>query len=349
MRILFRAALAVVAGALPALGIASGASATPHPAAGFGHVTSSHAAPSSRGYRPELSVARIPFRASSVRPTATHNWFSPDFRSNAKKIYVSDAVNNVVDIFNVTGTLIGVLSGFSQPQGLAVDRQGNLYIADTNNSQIAVYDSGGQKEAPLADPGEYPVGVDVADNGTVGVTNICSVPSCGQGNIVYYAKGATQPTGTCDVAAYLVRVYFGGYDKEGNFFADGINASGQTEVVECLKGSSTPITTDVSGVQYPGGVMIHLVDGDLNVTDQNLQETDRFAVPGFSLVGQVKYNGVVDPVQPNPDKGNHFIWVPDAGTSNVYVYPYPTGGNPLLTIPIAGQPIGVAVFPRGDQ
>ncbi len=78
-------------------------------------------------------------------------------QATATKIFVSDAANNVVNIYNTKGKQLGQLTGFSQPQGLASDAKGNLYVADTNNSQILVY-APPYKKAPkkLADPGYFP-------------------------------------------------------------------------------------------------------------------------------------------------------------------------------------------------
>ncbi|MGA8325001.1 MAG: hypothetical protein WB757_02875, partial [Candidatus Cybelea sp.] len=90
---------------------------------------------------------------------------------NAKggaSVIVSDASDNVVDIFNAAGKQTAQLTGFSQPQGLALDTAGNLYVADTGNSRIQVYAAGyNGTPTTINDPGESPVSVTVDSKGNL--------------------------------------------------------------------------------------------------------------------------------------------------------------------------------------
>ena len=93
------------------------------------------------------------------------------------EIFVSDAENNVVNIYNTSGKLLGQIVGLSEPQGIAADGRANLYVVDTANSAVQIYAPPYNKPPKtLADPGEYPAGVAVTYNGEfVAVTNIISV------------------------------------------------------------------------------------------------------------------------------------------------------------------------------
>src|ERR1700760_1659972 len=97
-----------------------------------GNVAPSAAAPQSSQsvsvLRPDVAVLR-----SNHAATAFVNK-DIDAKSGGASVIVSDASNNVVDIFNEAGKQLAQLTGFSQPQGLGLDSAGNLYVADTNNS-----------------------------------------------------------------------------------------------------------------------------------------------------------------------------------------------------------------------
>ena len=108
-----------------------------------------------------------------------------------ESIVVSDASNNVVDVFNAAGTLTATLTGFSQPQGLALDAEGNLYVADTNNSRIQVYAAGFDgTPTTINDQGEAPVSIAIDNNDNIAVTNIIST-SDGPGSVSFFTKGGT--------------------------------------------------------------------------------------------------------------------------------------------------------------
>ncbi|MBD5656612.1 MAG: hypothetical protein IAI50_15745, partial [Candidatus Eremiobacteraeota bacterium] len=182
---------------------------------------------------------------------------------------VSDAENNVVDIFNSSGKLIAQLSNFSEPQGLASDIDGNLYIADTSNSQIQIYAAGFKGKATiLADPNQYPVGVDSFNRGQfVAVTNIIST-SGGAGSVIIYKDGKA---GKAISSTSFARIYFCAFDATGNLYIDGENAEGIAVVGE-IAGATTggaKIATLSAGnsIAFVGGVQV-TTTGDIAIGDQ---------------------------------------------------------------------------------
>ena len=307
----------------------------------------------STAFHPERSVAYRHVDSSLLHPIAPgHSWRQQGGAKDEKAVYVSDAGANVVDIFDKKGRQTGQLTGFSQPQGIAVDDQGNLYVADTNNQAIEVFPPGATTPSKiLKDPNGYPSSVDVALDGTVGITNVCSAPSCGQGDVEFYASGSTSPTSKCDVSALIARSYFGGFDKSGNFYADGMTASGSFALVECAAGSSTAARTAFvfASNGFGGGVFCHQIEGFINVTDQANAETERMDPSTGKLQKPVIYTGLDDPIQPAPDDSNQIINVPNGSQTArvVNVYPYPKGKKVKSQIAGFSQPVGVAVFPRG--
>lgn len=79
-------------------------------------------------------------------------------------VYVTDTFNNVVDAFDASGALVatfgsgGQLNGsttpagsLSSPCGVAVDSDGDVYVADQGNNRIWIFDSAGNYRGRIAD------------------------------------------------------------------------------------------------------------------------------------------------------------------------------------------------------
>ncbi|MBD5654516.1 MAG: hypothetical protein IAI50_04970, partial [Candidatus Eremiobacteraeota bacterium] len=117
--------------------------------------------------------------------------FMTEDATKGGSVFVSDAVNLSVDIFSSAGKETGsITANLSEPQGLTTDKAGNLYLANTGDSNILVY-AKGYKGTPVTipDAGQYPVGVAVDADGNIGVTNIIST-SDGAGSVSFIAKAA---------------------------------------------------------------------------------------------------------------------------------------------------------------
>jgi sugar lactone lactonase YvrE len=106
-------------------------------------------------------------------------------------VYVSDTWNHRVQKFAADGKPIKMWGQYGQPvpevpeskssfwgpRGIAVDAQGRVYVADTGNKRIVVFDSDGNYLTEFGtagmDPGQFdePVGVAIGPDGTVYVTD----------------------------------------------------------------------------------------------------------------------------------------------------------------------------------
>ncbi|MEO7201706.1 MAG: hypothetical protein ABIZ82_03840, partial [Candidatus Tumulicola sp.] len=68
--------------------------------------------------------------------------------ARTKTFWISDAGDNVVQIFTFpSGTYLGSApgppEGFSEPQGMCSDKNGNVFVANTENSKIDEYSGDG--------------------------------------------------------------------------------------------------------------------------------------------------------------------------------------------------------------
>lgn len=271
-------------------------------------------------------------------------------QATGTKIFVSDAADNVVNIYNTKGKLLGQLTGFSQPQGLATDGKGNLYVADTSNSQIQVFAppyTGSSKK--WSDPGQYPAGVAVSYDGKyLAVTNIITTAG-GPGSVTLYKHGKAGPTiSNTDFA----RAYFCAFDDHGSLFVDGSNSSGVVEIGEIAHltngGKKWKTLTYSQSISFPGGVQVTTGD-TIAIDDQLGPSVYTFKPPvGGSLgspIATTPLTGSSDPVTFAFTKNNKDLWTADAGLASSNEFAYPAGGSPVATISVGGQPIGVAIVP----
>jgi hypothetical protein len=238
---------------------------------------------------------------------------------NAKggaSIIVSDASNNVVDIFNAAGKQTAQLTGFSQPQGLALDKAGNLYVADTKNSRIQVYVAGFTgTPATINDPGESPASVSIDSKGNLGVANILTTGS-GPGSVSFFNKGGTLLTTLSNANFY--KVIFDAFDDEGDLYIDGTNASGAFvagEVVGGVSGKAISILTTGNSIGYPGGIAISST-GKIALDDQENVSIFTYNAPVKGSLGMpiatTPLTGAGDPISFAFTGTNKHIWVADA-------------------------------------
>ncbi len=271
-----------------------------------------------------------------------------------KEIFLSDAVNNVVNIYNSSGKQLAQLTGFSEPQGLATDSKGNLYVADTNNSRILVYAPPyTKKPKKLADPGYYPAGVSVVTIGTdtfVAASNICSAPDCTRGGFRIFKNGKAQKALR---SSTIYRVYFLAFDAAGNVYADGQDSDGNVVVGELANATSSGKTfkalTTNNMIGFPGGVQV-TTTGKIAVNDQDFASVYTYNAPKNGSLGSPKttvLTGSGDAVTFAFTATNKDLWTADAFNEATLEFKYPAGGSALhsISVPGARELIGVALVP----
>jgi len=208
-------------------------------------------------------------KTPAVHPDHHKSWVSPDVKKAPRIMFVSDYGLGDVYIFTMPGlTLKGTLTGFSGPQGECSDGSGNIWITNTNTSQVFQYSRTGSLLKTINDAGEYPVGCSVNNsNGDVAVSNIINT-SGGPGNIEVFANGSG--TGTPLTNSNQYEYFFPAYDKSGNLYVDGFSNSFFWILSECPSGSTSCHSLSVSGASpfFPGGLNWDRVNSQLVIGDQ---------------------------------------------------------------------------------
>jgi hypothetical protein len=300
------------------------------------------------------TVARI-----SHEPIATASFMDP--RAVGKSlIFVSDAADGVVDIYPQAGKIqkmVGQITGLTQPQGITTDKKGDLYVANTNSSNVLVYAPPytGAPKMTISDAHEFPADVAVSSAGVVAVTNLCNAPRCrlDTGNVVLYAKGSTKSCATVSDSAFnFTRVMFAEFDSTGVLYIDGMNGGYQTSFGLVTGGCGATSITNldyVYTVSFPGGIQIDKA-GNIAFCDQINQVVDTFAPPvngAFgSPVSTTPLTGSTSPLGIAILASGTNLYAADPGGSGfAEEYKYTAGGAAENTIAVGGQPIGIAVTP----
>lgn len=78
-------------------------------------------------------------------------------------VYVTDTMNNRVEIFDAQGNFISTFgkigdgpSQFTRPKGIAIDSDGHIWVIDAVQSQIKVFNKEGQLLIHIGEPGGWP-------------------------------------------------------------------------------------------------------------------------------------------------------------------------------------------------
>jgi hypothetical protein len=299
---------------------------------------------------------QLPIAApGSIGASRAGSWMSPAAKPE-NLLYVSNSQNNTVAVYAWGHTeLVGTLTGFSAPQGLCVDKRGDVFVTDANAAQIVEYTHGGASPiATLSDSGYVPVDCSIdRTTGNLAVANGAGM-SGGPGNVAIYQNASGAPM---LLSAPNFHSYFRcGYDDSGNLYVGGDTSSDSVLVAELPKGGSTFADISLNQTIYSlGGVKW---DGKyLDIEDQEGNDVYQFTISGSagSLQGTVPLGGAPGAVAAVwiPKFGNgqvnaqatHIVGISSLGPSTgaVQYWAYPAGGSPTKAITDAEVPTGVTV------
>lgn len=299
-----------------------------------------------------------------VRPRRDRSWILP----GAKKgplAYISSYSYSTIWIYSwPKGKKVGEIAApvVDEPQGMCVDGSGNVFVANTGAHNILEFARGALKPIQtLDDAGAYPTGCSVdPTTGNLAVTNLCTAPSCGSGNVYVYEKATGTPKMYVDDPMFAY--FFCGFDDKGNLFVDGLsNSSEAFHFAELPHGRKHFIDIALkelanfnspAGVQWDGkyiavgvqttapapSIYQYSISGSQAtlVGDTVLKEANY--VDQFWLLSQSKSRVATDVVAPNSGIGGYGNYSGIAG-----FYDYPAGGTAFKTI--ADVPIGSVVTP----
>ena len=280
----------------------------------------------------------------NVRSDRQQSWISPDVQRAPRLLFVSDTATDDVDIFTIPDmTLKGTITGFNQPQGECSDKHGNVYVADTQATQVEEYSRAGTLLNTYPDTSGYPVGCAVNPlNGDLAVANVSGFS--GRGQVLIFTNPLARPTSLINRAQ--VSYFFLGYDIHGDLWVDGRDKLKNYILSAC--GRSLCHTVKLSGgkIYFPGAVQWDQKEYSWVLFDQrcgNNAAACSYWVSGSGVLGQAtnyqRYNGgpVCDMIQGVVAAyGKRYTAGSDyeypgcayAGNSTVNRWQYPAGGAP---------------------
>jgi hypothetical protein len=261
-------------------------------------------------------------------------------------LYITDAGTNTVVVYSYPKLkVVGTLTGFTNPQGDCVDKNNDVWIVNTEASQILEFAHGGtQPLKTLTDPGQYPVGCSFdSTTGNLAVSNFYST-SGPPGSISVFADASGSPA-VYTPPSFAV-IYYLGYDRKGRLYFDGING-GSSFLFASFDGKTFRSITLGHAIGGPGTVQA--VGDDVVVGDQTngANVAYRFKIGGSmgKLIHATPLTGAHDIVQFNilDDALAGGDFNPSGSTADRFNYP--SGGAPTKTAPGLSMPIGAVISP----
>lgn len=311
---------------------------------------------SGSGWQPSVT----PPNANTISQSAENSWMLPEAK-NDDLLYISDLIGQVVDIYTYRGhKLVGTLTGFFNPEGLCVDKAGDVYVTnDTSEGvhQISEYAHGSTTVLrTLNDPEGRANGCSVdPKTGDLAVANFWG-PTEQEGNVAVYAHASGSPKAYSNPNIHYY--YYCAYDNHGNLFTDGETLGSVFGLGEVRKGGKTLKFISVDQTIYlPGGIQWdgkYLAVGDQVAVKHNFTSTIYdFAISGSNAttVNTMVLTGSNEVAQfwiPFVDTGGRHgegkrLIGPNQGGADTLIWDYPSGGNPIQTISGESDPIGATV------
>jgi hypothetical protein len=233
-----------------------------------------------------------------------------------KDLFVSDAIASVFLFKNKGYKPDGSITGFSTPDGIAVDKAGNLYVANVDAKNVQEFAPGSSTPTCTYDAGLVdPINVTTDTKGDVFVVDFNDFNSPG------FVDEFKQCTDKVTTQYSVVSGPEGAVvDSKGDLFVSFFNSNFAGAFEEFVKGK-TPGKVLSATVGSPGGLTIDK-NGDL-IADDQTGSIDVIPEPYTSAVTLV--SGLSDPFHVALNKNQKILFNANADSGTVTIYSYPAG------------------------
>jgi hypothetical protein len=256
-------------------------------------------------------------------------WITPN-KKKKKLLYVSDEGDGRIDIFSVPSySLVGMITtGISQPEGIATDLKGKLYVSNLAGNTVTVYKQGQTSPSLTLTESNGPDDVAVAKNGYVLAGDV-------GGGVDVYPPGATSPSARLTNSALNYGVYGVGVDSHNNVYA-----ATSTAVVEFANMSGGGTNLGLTGLVSASGVLVDN-HGNLVVSDFGGGLIDIYPPGATSPSSTIS---ISEPDRSAINKTENDLYVPQGANYDAAVLSYPSGST-VTTISIGNFTSGTALAP----
>lgn len=273
-----------------------------------------------------------------VVPLVTHPDNVPRVwpKKKAQVLFVSDAGKGEVELFDPKTANPSpegsIASGLNVPFGLAVDKKGNLYVANLGNDTIAIYAPGTTTPSTTLSTGlSGPYGIGVDSKGDIFATNI------NNNTVTGFKAGATSPFETINFNSYGQAVGLAVDGKDNVWVAcDTTNA-----VFEIAAGTSSVTNSGLTGLAGPIGISFGAKD-EIFVANFGATDVEYYQYGSTSPAGKIT-SGISAPTLDGVTKSDSFFQSNQDGSVEGYKKGQTT---PFSTITGLSDPTGVASSPE---
>lgn len=269
------------------------------------------------------AAGNVRYGPPSHHTSMRKGWMSPAARKGGV-LYGSSYDGVFINLYSSKGNdqqVEGQLTdSLVSPQGMVVDHKHQLWVANTNASNIVAFKRGATTPfTTLDDSGYYPVTVAVASDGTVYAANVVSLQGP-PGNVAVYAPGSTTPTSTLTYSGILLVLGLG-IDSSDNLYVAYQPMSGPPGVLLYAKGSGTPTpltlfnnTSSDIVFDNAGNMAMENASGGLGIWPPPFHGGPTRSIPAFGN-------------QPTFNRSEKKLWVAlaDFSTPKILGYNYQSG------------------------
>jgi hypothetical protein len=277
-----------------------------------------------------------------VLPLVAHPWNLPHRwpkTASGQILFVADPTDNQVLMYDPAqphpSPLGSIIDGINGPMGVAVDKQGQVYVVNSGNSTVTIYPHGSTSPSLTIDKGLWaPAGIGVDSKGNVFVANE-------EQFVTGYRPGRATPFETISFRSIGGQAIGLAVDAADTVWVvcDNLDA-----LFTIKHGKKVAENANLSGMGGPIGVSFGR-NGMMYVSNYAASNVLVFA-PGTTSPAQTITDGIVNPTFNGVSASGRFFQSNTPGN----VVGYKEGRTkPVTTITTTPGPWGVAAYPPVNQ